>query len=498
MSLENQEEKKEEIKLIKCKNCLKEIEEAKFILHEGFCLRNNVLCSICKEPVVKDDLESHMEEHKQEKEEKEREEKERAKKLIEEKKKKEEEDKKRKEEEKKKKEEELNKLKKNNNNIKPPLKTEKKDDILTKFINPENKTKNTKSSNNHYPTNKLPNKANNSKPIPKKNTNTESTKKHPGLVSLGYTPPPNMASDVTKSKKNYKNNIPPQTHINKETNNNSKLKNKDLYTTEDGMTIGEYWSKFGGAPPPQYRGNSSNNHNINIEFKRKPVQVDKSLGVKKCEYCSNYVDNLPKHYLECKAKTMIENENKKYKMNMKNITSNDEAMAKILQKKFMPNTKNDEMMARKLQSQFGPNTKNDEIMARNLQKQFGYNLPNTKNDEMLARKLQNQFKPNTKNDELMARNLQKKFGYNLPNTKNDEYMARQLQEQFKPNTKNDEQLARNLQKKFGNNINTNNDEIMARNLQKQLNQNIQNDFDDEEYAKHLQDELNNQFFNNDI
>ena len=39
---------------------------------------------------------------------------------------------------------------------------------------------------------------------------------------------------------------------------------------------------------------------------------------------------------------------------------------------------------------------------------------------------------------------------------------------------------------------------MARNLQKQLNQNIQNDFDDEEYAKHLQDELNNQFFNNDI
>jgi hypothetical protein len=29
---------------------------------------------------------------------------------------------------------------------------------------------------------------------------------------------------------------------------------------------------------------------------------------------------------------MIENENVKYKMNMKNITSNDEAMAKLLQK----------------------------------------------------------------------------------------------------------------------------------------------------------------------
>ena len=144
-----------------------------------------------------------------------------------------------------------------------------------------------------------------------------------------------------------------------------------------------------------------------IQFKKKPVKVDKNLGVKKCEFCSNYVDNLPKHYLECKAKKMIENENVKYKMNMKNITSNDEAIAKLLQKKFMPNTKGDEMMARKLQSQFGPNTKNDELMARNLQKQFGFNLPNTKNDEMIARRLQNQFKPNTKNDELMARNLQK-------------------------------------------------------------------------------------------
>ena len=39
---------------------------------------------------------------------------------------------------------------------------------------------------------------------------------------------------------------------------------------------------------------------------------------------------------------------------------------------------------------------------------------------------------------------------------------------------------------------------MARNLQKQLNQNIPNDFNDEEYARKLQDELNNQFYNNDF
>ena len=87
MTEEKKEDQKEnEIKLIKCKNCLKDIEEAKFMLHEGFCLRNNTLCEICKEPVLKNDLESHMEQHKKEKEEKEKakeKEKERAKKLIE-------------------------------------------------------------------------------------------------------------------------------------------------------------------------------------------------------------------------------------------------------------------------------------------------------------------------------------------------------------------------------------------------------------------------------
>ena len=39
---------------------------------------------------------------------------------------------------------------------------------------------------------------------------------------------------------------------------------------------------------------------------------------------------------------------------------------------------------------------------------------------------------------------------------------------------------------------------MARNLQKQLNQKMPNTFDDEEYAKKLQDELNQQFYNDDI
>ena len=136
MSEENKEEPKPEIKTIKCKNCFKEIEETKFFLHEGFCLRNNVLCSICKEPITKEDLESHMQEHKEEKEEKEREEKERAKKII---------------EEKKKKLEESNKIitKENNNTVKP---------------------KNTNNINNNTHNKDLKNTKTNSnkKPVPKK------------------------------------------------------------------------------------------------------------------------------------------------------------------------------------------------------------------------------------------------------------------------------------------------------------------------------------------
>jgi endogenous inhibitor of DNA gyrase (YacG/DUF329 family) len=73
------EEEKKEIKTIKCKNCLKDIDESKMMLHEAFCLKNNVLCTICKEPVVKEELDEHMEGHKKEKEEKER-----MKKIIEE------------------------------------------------------------------------------------------------------------------------------------------------------------------------------------------------------------------------------------------------------------------------------------------------------------------------------------------------------------------------------------------------------------------------------
>ena len=378
MSDENKEETKQEIKTIKCKNCLKEIEESKFFLHEGFCLRNNVICTICKEPVTKDALESHMEDHKKEKEEKEREEK--LKKLVEERKKKDEEEKERAKkliEEQKKKEEEMNKIKQIQNNN---MKQSKNNNVIS------HQEKNSKIYNNKINNN---NKNNQSQ---KKSTNIESTKKRPGLVAIGYNLPPDKLNELNNSKKINKNI---NSHVNQD-NNNNKLKNKDLYTLEDGMTVGEYWAKFGGNPP-QHKDRSKENNHSNFQFKRKPVIIDKSLDCKKCEYCSNYVDNLAKHYLECNAKKMIDQESRQYKINMKNRTNNDEAMAKILQKKYG-----------------NINTGGDYAMAQRLQKQF---MPNTKGDEMMARRLQSQFGPNTKNDEIMARNLQKQFGYNVPNTK---------------------------------------------------------------------------------
>ncbi len=35
-------------------------------MHENFCLINNVVCEICKEPIMRSMLEDHLEEHEEE------------------------------------------------------------------------------------------------------------------------------------------------------------------------------------------------------------------------------------------------------------------------------------------------------------------------------------------------------------------------------------------------------------------------------------------------
>ena len=43
----------------KCSNCDKEIDTSKFFLHERYCAINVRKCSICQEPIQKDEYEEH-------------------------------------------------------------------------------------------------------------------------------------------------------------------------------------------------------------------------------------------------------------------------------------------------------------------------------------------------------------------------------------------------------------------------------------------------------
>lgn len=55
-------------------------------MHENFCLANNVVCDICKEPIMKTMLQEHLEEHEEERkileQQKQKEEKNKPKEII--------------------------------------------------------------------------------------------------------------------------------------------------------------------------------------------------------------------------------------------------------------------------------------------------------------------------------------------------------------------------------------------------------------------------------
>jgi hypothetical protein len=116
-------------------------------------------------------------------------------------------------------------------------------------------------------------------------------------------------------------------NLNSNNNQINYADNININNEDDGMIIGDFYKKYGDKLPIKKR----EVHRTPVP--RQPVKIDKSLGCKLCEYCSNYVDNIYKHYSECQAKKMLENENRQYQNNLKSMTSNDEAMAKILQKK---------------------------------------------------------------------------------------------------------------------------------------------------------------------
>ena len=173
--------------------------------------------------------------------------------------------------------------------------------------------------------------------------------------------------------------------------------------------------------------------------KIKPRIIDDNLGVRRCEFCDNMVENLPEHLKECKVKKMIEEENAKYYKDLEKRNKEDDMLAKKLAKEKFMDVSKDEQMARKLQKDLKPivDTTNDELMARNLEKNL---LPvlDTSKDEQMARNLQRSLGPmvNTANDEQFARDLQRQLREININTNDDERLARELQNKYEISNNN--------------------------------------------------------------
>ena len=89
-------------------------------------------------------------------------------------------------------------------------------------------------------------------------------------------------------------------------------------------------------------GNKKIDQNIQVSLDKK--NIDDNLGFKKCEYCTNMVENLANHLRYCKAKKMIDEENEKYKKDLEKknkeeedkekAIAEDEEIAKDLQNKI--------------------------------------------------------------------------------------------------------------------------------------------------------------------
>ena len=173
--------------------------------------------------------------------------------------------------------------------------------------------------------------------------------------------------------------------------------------------------------------------------KIKPRIIDDNLGVRRCEFCDNMVENLPEHLKECKVKKMIEEENAKYYKDLEKRNKEDDMLAKKLAKEKFMDVSKDEQMARKLQKDLKPivDTTNDELMAKNLEKNL---LPvlDTSKDEQMARNLQRSLGPmvNTANDEQFARDLQRQLREININTNDDERLARELQNKYETSNNN--------------------------------------------------------------
>ena len=102
--------------------------------------------------------------------------------------------------------------------------------------------------------------------------------------------------------------------------------------------------------------------------KIKAIKIDDSLGLKKCEYCNNMIENIKEHYNKCEAKKFLEEEELQYKNNIKKLIEEDMKLAKKIystQKPIM-DTRKDTEIAKKIQKELKPiiDTKKDKEIAK--------------------------------------------------------------------------------------------------------------------------------------
>ena len=82
-------------------------------------------------------------------------------------------------------------------------------------------------------------------------------------------------------------------------------------------------------------GSKKVDQDIQVSLDKK--NINDNIGFKKCEYCTNMVENLANHLRYCKAKKMIDEENEKYKKDIEKRNkeiAKDEEIAKDLQNKI--------------------------------------------------------------------------------------------------------------------------------------------------------------------
>jgi len=142
-----------------------------------------------------------------------------------------------------------------------------------------------------------------------------------------------------------------------------------------------------------------------IKNKKRIIHVDDSLGLKQCEYCNNMFENIKEHYSKCPSKKFIEEENAKYRKDLKKRMDEDVKLANKLSKEKIIDTSKDEFLAQKLQKELKPffDTRKDEEIAQKLQKQFG--VINTSKDDEIARRMQKEF--NEQNEREIKENNEK-------------------------------------------------------------------------------------------